>query len=76
MPIKVGDFVQVIGGPACTAGFGGRTIKGRVMELFAAKTMTGTEPAAIVKVASGGEWGFRVDDLRVLPKHAVPGLRG
>ena len=61
--IKVGDLVEVVSGPAYYEGL--PLTKGRVTELFTAKTMTGAEPAAVVKTSSGGEWGFRAEDLRV-----------
>ena len=55
MPIKPGDFVKVTSGP----GFGA---KGKVQSVDVAN---GT---ALVRVASGGEWGFMLRDLTVLRK--------
>lgn len=70
--IKVGDLVKVVGGPAFVAG---SSIKGKVHELF---DHEGT-PSALVRVAGryagvvGGEWGFRVEDLEILPMKRRPG---
>jgi hypothetical protein len=55
--IKVGDFVRVASGPAYVPGI---PIKGNVQEIDG--------EVAIVKVASGGEWGFNLGDLKLLAK--------
>lgn len=57
---KVGDFVKVVRGPAY-AGPGAPAVKGRVEAI---------EPggAVMVRVTSGGLWGFRAEDLKRLPK--------
>lgn len=59
--IKVGDFVRVVSGPAYVKG---HTIKGRVEEV----TPTGDDAEVMVRVASGGLWGFQARHLAILPK--------
>ena len=59
---KLGDFVRVVSGPAYVKG---QPIKGRVMEIAEMGRV------ALVKVASGGTWGFMLSDLRVLPRKAA-----
>jgi hypothetical protein len=65
MEIQAGDFVKVVSGPAYVRG--GQVIKGKVQEIVAP---TGAERVAMVRVASGGLWGFMVRDLVVLPNTA------
>jgi hypothetical protein len=59
--ITVGAFVKVTSGPAYLPG-GENAIRGRVVEII------NDGEAAIIKVASGGHWGFRVCDLTVIPR--------
>lgn len=59
---RVGDFVKVVSGPAF-AGPRAKVIKGRVEEV----TPTGNGDAEVmVRVPSGGLWGFRATDLRTV----------
>lgn len=62
MSVKIGDFVKVIAGPAFVPG---QPIKGKVQSIDA------ESGAALVRVASGGEWGFMVRDLEALPRRAA-----
>jgi hypothetical protein len=64
--IKVGDFVRVSSGPAYVKG--GRAIKGRVEEIT---PWEGTDDGEVmVRVASGGLWGFNLSHLTKLEKRA------
>lgn len=61
---RVGDFVQVTSGPAYVPGE--RPIKGRVEEVT---PWEGADDAEVmVRVASGGLWGFNMSHLTKLEK--------
>jgi len=65
--VKYGDFVKVSGGPAYIKP--GPDIKGRVIEVGAPNDSG--DCAVMVKVASGGTWGFMASHLTVLPRRPV-----